>query len=229
MEAYVRRRLNAADTDAFEEHYFQCGQCFEDVQAMEKFIAGIGHASRKGLLNQTYSLRSSWLAPAFAFAAAAAVILASGLAFLALIKVPEKEARLQAALTQLKESQSRIAELDQRAALESAPQGNVPVVILEASRGVESNRLQVEAGTQSALLWIDIPQQSADARFALTISTPDDRYSKAIHGLARNHNGALAVSLPVEELHAGSYIVRLYPDKPAAPVMAEYRFTVARR
>ena len=187
------------------------------------------HAVRSRLPEVLWAAAANWPCHPDSSPLATAVILASGLAFLALIKVPEKEARLQAALTQLKKSQSRIAELDQRAALERAPQGNVPVVILEASRGVESNRLQVEAGTQSALLWIDIPQQSTDARFALTISTPDDRYSKAIHGLARNHNGALAVSLPVEELHAGSYIVRLYPDKPTAPVMAEYRFTVARR
>ena len=229
VEAYVRRRLPASDAAAFEEHYFQCDRCFSDVRAMEKFVAGVTYAGRRGLLDPKPE-RATWFMPAFAFAAALSLILASGLAFLAFVRLPDREARLRQALAQAEASQARIAQLDQRAALDSAPQANVPVVILQANRGAEPpNRLLVDSQTRTAMLWLDVPPQPPGTKFGLTISTPGDRESMAIHGLERNPNGALAVSLPVHQLANSSYIVRLYLDKPSAPILAEYRLAVVRR
>src|SRR5260370_11915353 len=122
VEAYVRRKLAPEDCGAFEEHYFQCGKCFDDVQLVEKFVAGVDHAARTGLLDperEPRPERRTWLMPAFAFAAAAAVVLASMLTFVVSIRQPAREARLQQelqqALSQTHVSQARIAELDQPA------------------------------------------------------------------------------------------------------------------
>lgn len=229
VEAYVRRRLPASDAATFEEHYFQCDRCYSDVQAMEKFVAGLTYAGRRGLLDPKPQ-RGTWFMPAFALAAALCLVLAAGLTFLAFVRLPDREAQLRLALAQASASQARIAEMDQRATLASAPEANVPVVILEASRSAQSpNRLPVNPQTRTAMLWLDVPPQPQGTQFGLTISTADGREFKTVHGLERNRNGALAVSLPVAQLAKGSYVVRLYLDKPSAPVIAEYRLAVDRQ
>jgi anti-sigma factor RsiW len=52
VEAYVRRRLAPEDCAAFEEHYFECSQCFDDVQVTEKLVQGVDYAVRSGLLDR---------------------------------------------------------------------------------------------------------------------------------------------------------------------------------
>ena len=144
VEAYVRRKLAPEDCAAFEEHYFQCGKCFDEVELVEKFVAGVKHAARTGLLDpeprrerrdpEARPERKSWWMPAFAFAAASAVVFASVLAFVVWVRQPAREAQLLQALSQARASQARVAELEQRAALDAGPEANVPVVILTASR-----------------------------------------------------------------------------------------------
>jgi hypothetical protein len=236
VEAYVRRKLAPVDSAAFEEHYFQCGKCFDEVQLVEKFVAGVKHAARTGLLDpepETKPERRSWWMPAFAFAAASALALASMLTFVVLIRQPAREARLQQelqqALSQARVSQARISELDQRAALDAGPEANVPVVILTASRSAEPNQVRLGSESRRALLWIDVPAEPPGTRFGLTISTADARFAKTIHDLERNSSGALAASLPAADLPAGSYHVRLFHEKSPGQTIAEYRLNVEHR
>jgi hypothetical protein len=236
VEAYVRRKLAPEDCAAFEEHYFQCGKCFDEVELVEKFVAGVKHAARTGLLEpapEPRPERRSWWMPAFAFAAAS-VVFASVLAFVVWVHQPAREARLQQelqqALSQARASQARIAELDQRAALDAGPEANVPVAILTANRSADSpNQVRLGAECRHALLWIDIPVQPPGTRFGLTISTLDGRFATTIHDLERNSSGALAASLPAADLPAGSYHVRLFSGKSPGQTIAEYRLNVERR
>jgi hypothetical protein len=168
--------------------------------------------------------------PAFAFAAASAVVFASVLAFLVLVRQPAREAQLQQALSQARARQARIAELEQRAALDAGPEANVPVVILTASRSADApNRVQLGSESRHALLWIDVPAEPPGTRFGLTISTPDGRFSKSIHDLERNSSGALAASLPAADLPAGACQVRLFNEKSPGQTIAEYRLNVEHR
>jgi hypothetical protein len=236
VEAYVRRKLAPEDCAAFED-YFECGKCFDEVQPVEKFVAGVEHAARTGLLDPAQAPsreRRTWLMPAFAFASAAALVLASVLTFVVLIRQPARESRLrqelQQALSQAQASQARMAELDQRATLDAGPEANVPVVILTASRSADSpNRVQLSSESRRVLLWIDVPAQPPGTRFGITISAPDARFAKTIHGLERNSSGALAASLPVAGLPAGAYTVRLFNEKRPGQLIAEYQLTVGRR
>ncbi len=224
----MRRRLPAEDCAAFEEHYFQCDQCFEEVREMEKFVTGMRQAGRTGLLDPKPQ-PGRWFMPAFAFAAAASVLLAAGLSFLVFVRLPEREASLQQALRDAAESRRHAAELELRAAAD-APEANVPVVILAASRTADSpNPLILGPQSRSAVLWIDVPPQPAGTQFELTISAPDGHFTKSIQGLERNANGALAASLPVKELADGAYQVRLFGGKSPKNLIGEYRLTVGRR
>ncbi len=95
----MRQELTPQESAAFEEHYFACDRCFEDVQEMDKFIAGVRQAGRRGLLDDGpgRSVRG-WLMPAFVFAAAAVLVLGAALSYLALIRLPAVEAQLRQTL-----------------------------------------------------------------------------------------------------------------------------------
>jgi anti-sigma factor RsiW len=232
-EEYVRRRLAPEDSAAFEEHYFGCDRCFAEVQEMERFVAGMMDAGRRGLFNRELDPRpvsARWLLPAFLFAISALVLLAVGLGYMLLIRLPNSEARLQTALAETHHMEAQLAELNGRASSEAVPQANVPVVILTADRSASEppDRLTITKQTTEALLWIDIPPQPAGTQFQLTIRGAGS-FSKTIGGLERNENGALAASIPVSDLADGTYIVRLYPAQAPGAMIAEYRMTVSRK
>ena len=65
-EAYVRGRLSDEERTAFEAHYFGCDECFEQVQALEKFVAGMKDAAESGVLPEVrHAAGANWLRPAF--------------------------------------------------------------------------------------------------------------------------------------------------------------------
>jgi hypothetical protein len=236
VELYVRRRLSPADNAAFEDHFFQCDQCFAEVEEMERFVSGVRDAGRRGLLDRESDSAPTpvrWLMPAFVFAMSAVVLLAGVLAYMALVRLPDSEMRLQAALAGSARSESQLAELSRRASANSAnagPQANLPVVILTANRSANDapDRLTIDPQTKMALLWIDIPPQPAGAKFQITIAS-DGGPGETIHGLERNENGALAAGVPIDDLAAGAYVIRLYPEQAPARMIAEYRMIVSRK
>ena len=50
IERYVRQQLTGAERQAFQEHYFACDECFDQVQVTARFVAGVRDAARNGLL-----------------------------------------------------------------------------------------------------------------------------------------------------------------------------------
>lgn len=50
IERYVRQQLTPTERQAFQEHYFACDECFDQVQMSARFIAGVREASRSGVL-----------------------------------------------------------------------------------------------------------------------------------------------------------------------------------
>ena len=50
IERYVRHRLASDEQRAFQEHFFACDECFEQVQTTARFVAGVREASRSGVL-----------------------------------------------------------------------------------------------------------------------------------------------------------------------------------
>ena len=50
IEQYVLQKLPPAERQAFQEHYFVCDECFEQVNTAARFIAGVRQASESGVL-----------------------------------------------------------------------------------------------------------------------------------------------------------------------------------
>ena len=89
IEQYVRRKLSPLDRQAFEEHYFECDDCFEQVQVTARFVAGVREAS-SGVLTGSDRVRDappgffagwfpSWSMPALAASALLACVLLGAL------------------------------------------------------------------------------------------------------------------------------------------------------
>lgn len=47
VEQYVRGKLTNAERRAFQEHFFECDECFQQVEVMASFVAGVREASRR--------------------------------------------------------------------------------------------------------------------------------------------------------------------------------------
>lgn len=71
-ERYLTHRLTDADREAFEQHYFECAQCFEALQVTEAVREELSRAEAAGLVDVVVSPTRArrW------FAAAAGLILA---------------------------------------------------------------------------------------------------------------------------------------------------------
>jgi Putative zinc-finger len=50
IEQYVRGKLTTAERRAFQEHLFECDECFQQAEVSARFVAGVREASRTGLL-----------------------------------------------------------------------------------------------------------------------------------------------------------------------------------
>ncbi len=61
IERYVRHRLTPAERQAFQEHYFACDECFDQVQISARFIAGVREASKFGVLATEHNERAARL------------------------------------------------------------------------------------------------------------------------------------------------------------------------
>ena len=73
IERYIRRELGDEERRAFEEHLLESPECFEEVQLMERFVAGVRDSARTGILTERAPDRGSrWLTAALAAGLAAA-------------------------------------------------------------------------------------------------------------------------------------------------------------
>src|SRR5436309_2404524 len=85
IELYLLNKLSAEKRRAFQEHFFECDQCFEQAQIAARFAAGVREASKAGILTarstesvkpRGSSLWIAWLKPALALTATASIALA---------------------------------------------------------------------------------------------------------------------------------------------------------
>jgi hypothetical protein len=137
VERYVLNKLSPEERRAFQEHFFECEQCFEQARASTRFIAGVRAAARAGTFAGDrespgdHTAPSVWrllLKPAFGLSVATALLLAIALAWLWFRQVPAL--REEIAL----ERQAREEfEQESRRSLESA------------ARELEEGRRQVES------------------------------------------------------------------------------------
>jgi hypothetical protein len=83
-ERYVAHELSPAERDAFEEHFFDCRQCADDVRFELTFTANVRAVSRAQWAAPRAGFWETWrdrlrLRPVLTFSVAANFVLAAGL------------------------------------------------------------------------------------------------------------------------------------------------------
>ncbi|MFN7995092.1 MAG: zf-HC2 domain-containing protein [Bryobacteraceae bacterium] len=87
-ERYVARELPPTEVDAFEEHYFQCRECAEEVRLEQTFAANVREASRRERVTERqpgfWTSLTGWFAvhPGLTLSLAANALLLLGLGYL---------------------------------------------------------------------------------------------------------------------------------------------------
>ena len=103
VERYVRNRLAPEERQAFEEHFFGCEECFEKLQAAERFFAGLSDAAEAVLLSggpdtATTSPGSVWSIWALAAATCASLVFAAATGWMYLVQAPKLRNQLDQAI-----------------------------------------------------------------------------------------------------------------------------------
>jgi len=220
-EEYVRGRLPAEEKAAFEDHYFGCDACFSKVQELERFAGGVRVAVDEGEIPLAGRGRAGWFEPAFYVAAAAALAMGVGLGWTMLRERPRWAADVALAR---ENGQRQVAELERKLTAQGAV-ANLPMVMLEASRGEEGAKLVVPPGAAQVALWMEPPPGAAGAVYRLEIRDAAGAMAQVVDGAKANAYGALAIAIPAEGLKAGRYAGRLYQG---GSLVADYRFEVVR-
>lgn len=228
---YVCNQLEPQERQAFEEHFLGCEECFESVQAAERFRVGIHDAVQRGLLNAkakgAFATSGNWFVWAFAATACAAVTLAvfTGLMYFGQIRGLREE--LRHSTSQLQAEQQLVSGLQQKATVEQ-PEANVPVAMLQASRADEPATLVIPANANHVVLWIELgPSRFRD--FRLEVFSSERRLVTDVDHLTRGPYGALAASIPTNRLPAGDFRIRLTgQDPPPTRLAGEYHLNIRR-
>lgn len=237
IERYVRNRLTPEERRAFEEHFFGCDECFEKVQATERFASGIRDAASRGLLGSRQpadATPASWwrarFVPAFAISYATLLVLAPllVLAWMFFFQMPSLRKQEREAAADASAQRERIAALEKQLASPSQAEINVPFVMLQATRDAQAAPTEaiLSPDVRHLTLWIELPS-SKSGNFLLEINTVEGHRIQNLENLKPNAYGALVVSLPAEALQSGTYLVRLSRQEPSpVTLLAEYRLRI---
>ena len=234
VERYVRNRLAPDQRHAFEEHFLGCEGCFEKLQTTERFLAGIRDAAERGLLDDqskdAFAGRPGTMFKwAFSAVTCAALLLAALTGWTYLSELPKLRGELERTAARLRAEQRSRAELEQRTVPAEQAEANVPLVMLQASRaGEEPAAVLLRPGDRRLVLWIETGP-SRYREFRLEVRSQDDRLVTSLDRLERGPYGALAATLPADQLTSGDIRVRVSGQSPPpASLAGEYRFRVRR-
>ena len=235
IERYARNQLAPEERRAFEEHFFSCEECFEKLQATERFIAGVRDAGARGMLNSgiagTAPARTwrAWMLPTLAVSSCAAVAFAAMAGWVYFFQMPRLRQELTQTSSDLHAQQEARAALEKQTAI-SQVETNIPLVMLQATRDVQTSPSDVvlPASAQHLVLWVEVPATSFRS-FRFQVDSLDNRPVATLENLKRNSYGALAVSLPTQVLQPGEYRIRLTGQEPSpASLLGEYRVRIRR-
>jgi len=228
VERYARKQLTPKERLAFEEHFFGCDECFQKLQEMQQFLAGMRDAGERGLLNEKAAAEglSRWFLPALAATCAALLGAASG--WMYFHEIPLLRRELGQSTKQLIMEKQERAELERKAAVVEAAEANVPLVMLQTSRAGEGPAtVALSKEARHLVLWIEIGP-SRYREFQLKVFS-EKRLVTALQHLKPGPYGALAASLPTAQLPRGECRINLTGQDPAPAAPAgEYLLKINR-
>lgn len=193
-ERYVLGELPPGEREAFEEHFFQCPACAEEVRLGALVLANVRAVLAEDVRLQSTGRVARLLAwkPLAPVALAACLILLLSTAYLGLVSVPA----LQRELAALR-----------------APQAYPAIFLRPVVRG-EEQLIEAPRGSAFLGLSLDLPPESRFASYRCRLFTQDGRLAASIDAPAPASPGApLNLLLSTAALHPGSYTLVLTPGE----------------
>jgi len=215
VEKYLLDELAPELRDEFEEHYFGCRECSEDLRATSAFLeAAKSELKVAPVAKRAPSApRKSWVAwlwaPAFAIPALAACLLV--IAYQNLVLLPH--------------SRHALAELRSPEIL--------PTLSLVGGNSRGGSPPSVVVGANAFLVLIDIPTQDRFSSYACLLYSPSGSVAWRIQVSADQAKDTVSIRVPVDRAASGSYMLVVQgnsaPNLPeTATELARYRFTLTR-
>jgi hypothetical protein len=229
VERYVGDRLTAEERQAFEEHFFACDECFEKLQATERFAVGMRDAAERGrLLAPLQETNPRWFGWALPATASIALVMAGLLGWAYFGQMPRLRSELRQTVAQLKNEEQAQARAEQAVPVEQA-EANVPLVMLEASRADEQPPIvTLNRNDNRLILWIE-PGPSRYRDYRLEVFSSDNKLVTSVDHLEPGRYGALATSLPTKQLPGRDFRITLTGQDPPPPALAgEYHLEIRR-
>ncbi len=253
VERYVRHKLSPNERRAFQEHYFACEECFEQVELTVRFVAGVRQAARQGVL--AISVAEPWWAalfrPALGFAVATALVLALVFGWLLLKQntAPRQELAIQQSPTRtpqpttspgttatptpgehpkLQNQPDLLAQNRPPQTPDLAP-GKAPVVFLDSERTASGggNQLTLPVNAVSVTLRIEVEPGNSFSGFQFQVFDNSKRLITTANSGKASARGAVTASLPASLLQTGKYVVKCYGLRDGQrELVGEYRLQV---
>jgi len=224
IEQYVRHQLGEEERRAFEEHVLDCGACFERVQEMERFVAGVRYAAQASLAEAPDPRRFP-LTPVYAFALTVLLIVAGvwiGRLHASAGRLARQKQTLQ---HELEQARAELTALTHQPPDLTA--GPLPLAILDATRAAGvGTEVTVPSSAREFALWIQLDAESKDGELGIRVTNGAGRVIETVDGLHMNRYGALAVVLPAGKFPEGGYRVLVVRDN-GRTVLGQYLVKVS--
>jgi Putative zinc-finger len=212
LERYLLGELNPELRDEFEEHYFDCRECADDLRAASAFLDAAKNELRAGPRPTPSAARKPWFAwlwtPSFMAPALAACLLV--IAYQNLVVFP----RFRNAIAELR-----------------APEV-LPTVSLVGgnSRGGSVPSITV-AGAHAFLVLIDVPTQERFSSYTCLLYSPSGSLVWHVQVSAEEAKDTVSIRVPAERAVPGPYTLVVQGGSGSAPnangaELARYRFTL---
>ena len=204
VERYLLEEMSAAERDAFEDHYFSCPACADDVRTAMVMRDGVkaglaADSPRTAAPVVPIASRRGWYSSTVVpWAAAASLAIVAGY-----------QAVRPAAAPPL-----------------SVTQAVTPVSLRPASRGAGVSLARPQQGT--VVLALDVIAVDPGVALTYDLRTVDDRSVASGVAQAPPVGTPLLLLVPATTLHSpGGYVLRLRAGAAAEAPIAEYRVAVA--
>ncbi len=246
IERFVRHQLSPDERRAFQEHYFDCEECFEQVQMTARFMAGVQQAARKGLLAEPAT--KPWWAdlfkPALIFAMVTVLLLALGIGWLLLKQSSAPHQELAIGQTPTPQPTASIASTptlsigenpkpdllaqNRPAQTPEIAPGKSLIVFLSSERGgSDSNQLKLPANAESAILRIDVEPNSTFSGFQFQVFDSAKHQIATLNTGKATTKGTVSASVPTKLLQTGKYVVKCFGLRDSQrELVGEYRLEV---
>lgn len=244
IERYVRHKLPPDERRAFEEHFFACDECFEQVQSTAQFIAAVRHSSQRGILAKwpvesavAESWWKAWFKPALILTAAALAV-AVGYVFFAKQPAPREETA-QSSTARPTETNSP-SQTPQDVAVNTPPrtsetarptQAKTPTVLLDSARDARGgNQLLLPADAANAKFLVEVEPGTRFDSFQLLVFDAAKLPVTNINGIKATSQGVVTATVSARLLPNGKFLVKLYGVKSGVrELVGEYDLTVRRQ